>query len=380
MLNRLTRKFVGSGFHFVLVMLSLIGAAAGFTDCRTSTNNPVSSETSWTISGKTYLIGSKDAIGGVTVNCGGVSTLSEADGLYQLKNVPKGTQIITAEYSKAQTYTDSIVVTSDLTYFVFMALQTTNLSGHISNVIDGPIDSARVVLGNRVGRTDISGHYSFSKVPQGNYTLTVTHPDYVQYQTRVTLASSDSIYDMCVFRELSVEGQVSAYKYIDESRAASSLPISSDNERLFLRANGTDSLGVIHDGIEQDVLLTIVFPRVLGDSRISLSDGSVQLFADSLPSTFIIKAFPIRSAWTMIVSFLTQPPLGQMLASSIIGRNMSGSYVTVLGVDGLNQLLASYQSQGVIYGVELKGGTTSSTIFYSSYSQMKPRILLKARY
>jgi len=364
----------------LIVWLSVVGVA--LNGCANRDNSPTSPrQQTWTISGKTYLVGSKDPIGGVVLKCSGINTVSGSDGSYQLSGIPSGTQTLTAEFPMAQPYSSSVEVTSDLTYFVFVMLKFTNLSGYVTNAVDGPVDSAKVMLDNSVAQTDISGHYSFSRVPQGDYTLTVTHPDYLQFQIRITLDVLDSSYDVVLKRELSVEGQVSAYKYIDQSMAAWSLPVGTDNQRVFLRANGYDDLGVYHDGIEQDILLSIVFPRLLADSHVALIDGSVQLFADSLPVAFGIKAFPIKSSWTLAVSFLTQPVLGPILYSGTIGQNPSGGYVNVVGLDGLNQLLANYRGQGVVYGVEIKGGTITSTSFYSSYAlKNQARLLLKVRY
>jgi hypothetical protein len=358
----------------VCVWMLLNGCAS-----RDTSTNP--SDQTWTISGKTYLVGSKDPIGGVVVKCAGISTVSGADGSYQLRGIPGGTQIITAELPKAETYSKSVEVTSDITYFVFITVTYTNLSGYVSNAVDGPVNGAVVMIENNMTHTDISGHYQFTKLPRATDTLTITHPDYLQFQTKFVMTTQDTAYDVVLLRERSLSAVVSANTYLDQGRPSEILPVASDNGRLLLRANGYDSLGVYHLGIQQYILMTIVFPRLMVDDHVVVVEGSLQLYADSLPASFGLNTYLIGSSWTASATYYTQPALGALLSYGVIPKNSAPGYITMLGVDGLNQLLKLYRASGVNYGIELRGGTITSTAFYSSYaSTNQPKLTMKVRY
>ena len=346
---------------------------------RDTSINPI--DQTWTIAGKTYLVGSKDPIGGVTVKCAGVSAVSKPDGSYQLKGVAAGPQVFTASLPRAESFSDSIDVSTNLTYFVFITFRTTNVSGYVTNSVDGPVDGAEVALADYVTHTDISGRYQFTKVPRGTDTLTITHPDYLKFQSTIVLASPDTACDVFLLRERSLSAVVSANTYVDQARPSEMLPAASDNGRLFLRTNGYDSLGVYHLGIQQDILMTIVFPRLMVDDHVVVVEGSLQLYADSLPASFLLNSYWIGSSWTASVTYFTQPVLGPLLSSGVIPKNSAPGYITVLGADGLNQMLRLYRASGTNYGIELRGGTITSTAFYSSYaSKNQPKLTMKVRY
>ena len=79
-----------------LVCLSVVGVA--LNSCVDRDNAPTEpGPQSWTISGKTHLAGSKDPLSGVLVKCAGLSSTSDAGGSFEIRGVPRGTQILTAE-------------------------------------------------------------------------------------------------------------------------------------------------------------------------------------------------------------------------------------------------------------------------------------------
>ena len=375
----------GFGVRLPLGFCAIVAVSAllmVLNSCGKSGANPAeSSQEGWTITGKTYLVGSKSPVGGVTVKCAGVSTVSGADGSYQLRGIPGGIQILTAEYPKAEAYSDSLDVTSDLTYFVFVAIRYTNISGYVSNAVDGPVNGAVVSFSGLVTHTDLSGYYLFTKVPRTTDTLTISHPDYLLFKTSFALVTPDTSYDVQLIRELSVTGVVTANTYVDQARPTDILPTPASSDQLLLCTNGYDSAGVTHVGIEQNILVGISFPRFMSDSHVTIVDGSLQLYADSLPSSFNLFTYSIGSSWTASVTYRTQPALGILLSNVVIPKNAAPGYITVLSVGGLNQVLSQYRARGLSYGVELRGGTFTSTVFHSSVAPTnQPKLTMKVRY
>ena len=364
----------------LLACLAVVGVVLnGCVDRDPAPTEP--GQQNWTVSGKTYVVGSRDPIGGVIVRCARVSSTSDVDGSYQLRGIPGGTQTLTAGKSGAENYSVQIEVTADMTYFVFIDDKTTNLSGYVTNAVDGPVKGAKVIISDLVGYTDISGHYQFYKVPRRSDTLVISHPSYLMFKTAISLTTPDMTFDAVLKRDSVIAGRVSAYNYVDQSIPSGPFPVYPNLEHLSLRANGNDSLGVYHGGIERNIFVTIIFPLLLTDDRVTLLEGNLQLCTDGPYRTFGIQTYAIRSSWAYSVTYNTQPVVGPILYSSFGGDSLSGKYCTVLGTDGLNVLLADYRKTGVIFGVKIIGGTVYPVGFYSSYAtQNQPKLTYRVRY
>lgn len=303
----------------------------------------------WTISGKTYLLGSADPLPGVKVTCAGMSTTSGPDGSYEFRGVPEGTQTITAEKENCEGYSHSIEVTSDRKFYIYLSLKTAKVWGYVTNVIDGPIQGARVEMSDLVDYTDAAGRYELSNVPRSTDTLFVTHPDYNAYKTAISPDTSERQVDVVLTRDRIVEGVVTedtwVYEYLPNANYGTS-------QYLYLSTNGS---GVVNQ--RRHIYMNFAFPELLRDERISVLEANLQLSIYLQPPSVSYQTYAVASSWTeATLRFSTQPALGALLASGSVGGGPAGAYYSVVGTDGLKRLLQDWRANRPIYGVTIQGG------------------------
>ena len=335
----------------------------------------------WTISGKTYLAGSKDPLPGVMVKCAGLSATSAPDGQYEINGVPAGRQVLTAEKSGYEVHTDSLEVSADLAHYVYIGVKTANLSGYVTNVVDGPVAGAKVVLGSLYYYTDISGRFEFIRVPRGTNTLSVIHPRYLNFSSPVFLTAEEVSFDASLKRDSVFDISVRADSYVDQSTPTTWLPKYPNYQFLYLRTNGYDEAGVYHGGIEQNVLLYFSFPGFLTDERVTFLDAKLEVCLDRPHVPMTIQTYAIASTWGTLVTYNTQPLLGPLLYTGTISDIYSSTYWTVLGTEGIKSLLAVYRTTGVLNGIMVKGGAIDQVGIYSSHGTLNlPRMTFKVRF
>lgn len=315
------------------------------------------------------------------MKCAGLSSMSGSDGRYEIRGVPGGTQLLTAEKAGCDAYSSPLEVNGDVTHYVYLGFKSTNLSGYVTNAIDGPIKGAKVVLGSLFYYTDISGRYELITAPRGTDSLYVVHPSYLEFKTAISLTAQEMAFDAILKRDSVFQGGVRAFNYVDQASPTLYWPRFPNYQFLYLRANGYDSAGVYHDRIERSILVRFDFPGFLADERVSLLEASLEMCINGPHLPFNIKTYAITSIWTYSVTYNTQPPIGSLLFSSTIGDASLARYWTVLGTDGVRVLLADYRANGITYGFEIKGGTTDSVGIYSSRStQNQPKMTFKVRF
>jgi hypothetical protein len=303
----------------------------------------------WTISGKTYLLGSAEPLSGVKVTCAGMSTTSGPDGSYEFRGVPEGTQTITAEKENCEGYSHSVEVTSDRKFYIYLSLKTARLWGYITNVIDGPIPGARVEIHDLVDYTDASGAYELPNVPRWSDTLSVTHPDYTPYKTALSLDTSETRFDVVVTRDRIIEGVVTEDTYVYEYLPNANY---SASQYLYLSTNGSNAVNQ-----RRHIYMKFAFPELLRDERISVLEASLRLSIYLQPPSVSYQTYAVASSWSdATLRFPTQPALGVLLASGSVGGGPAGAYYSVLGTDGLNRLLQDWRANRPIYGVTIQGG------------------------
>lgn len=332
----------------------------------------------WTVSGKTYLVGSTDPLPGVVVKCEGLSATSCSDGSYELHGVPGGVHELTAEKPDCIAYSQTIEITTDVTHHVFFDFNGTDLSGFVTNGVDGRIIGAEVRLRGYVSYADISGFYQFVHVPQGPDTLHVMHPNYFAIDTAILLRVSNAHVDIALMRDSTLQITTFTSTYVDES-----LPntIFAPPDRLYLRGNGNDSLGQNHSGIRRFIYIKFDFPQIFRYPSVSVLDARLELCTDGPYPLTDFQTFAVTSPWTYLVNYSNQPTMGPMLSSGTIGDSLSARYWTVLGTDGFNQLAATYRATGQFFGVVIKGGGYYPIAFYTGNTPSSgPKVTLKLRY
>jgi len=330
----------------------------------------------WTVSGKTYLLGSADPISGVVVNCAGLSTTSRGDGSYELHGVPAGKQLITAEMVNCDRYSDTIDVKSDMKRYIYLTLRTTRLWGYVTNAVDGPIAGAAVRMQGNGVNTDASGRYELPPVTGASDTLFVTHALYMPFKMVVPLDSSVKRLDVSLTRQRVIQVKVTEDAYVDESRPDANFGASST---LLLSTNPSGQ-----SGYQKHIYLKVDLPEILRNEDVRILDASLQLMMSSPTPAISVQTYSVAASWTAAsITYNTQPARGALLGTETIGNGFMGRYWSILTTSGISQLIADWRANRPMYGVVVQGGPSGATpaSFYSSeLSGGAPKLTIQVQY
>jgi hypothetical protein len=127
-----------------------------------------------------------DPIEDVQVSAGDYFAFTDADGHYNITNVPTGTHIVTASKSGFQTSTETNinVVARQTTAldFALTPLPTTGtITGTVTDANGTPIEGVNVTISGHSDTTDGGGQYIIADVPAGTYTVTASKDGYETY-------------------------------------------------------------------------------------------------------------------------------------------------------------------------------------------------------
>jgi hypothetical protein len=360
------------GLTIVLLSAALVGC--------TSKDTPASTNGTWTITGKTTLIGAVNPLPGITVKCGGQSTTSGPDGSYELRGVPEGMQTITAEGPNCKPYSKSVEVRADTRHFIYLDFNGSTLSGYVSNMIDGPIQGATVTIGALSDLTDQGAHYQITDVPLKGDSIIIMHSRYYSARSFIFPAGPDTHVDFSLQRDTIVTGRIIADQYVDEAQP-NSIFITT---RLTLASNGYIGSNY-YSNIRRHIYLNFDFPPFMKDSRVTMIDGSLELCTDGSYSALGYDVYALATQWFYFSLTYNQQPVAASSLPAVPPASVTGArYITVLTSAALQQLLQSYRTNGVIYGVTLQAqstGTATSRSFYSMRSTVnQPRISFKVRF
>ncbi|MCX6134780.1 MAG: carboxypeptidase-like regulatory domain-containing protein [Ignavibacteriales bacterium] len=335
----------------------------------------------WTVSGKCYLAGSTNPVAGVIVSCGAVDVSSASDGSYSIRGVAAGDHLLTAHKSGLLDYSEKIHVDADVPMNVFLDFKRMNISGYVVNSVDGPISGARVKLATYVDVTDISGRFQFFNVPQVSDSLVVTHPDYNPSIAPVVVGDSTQRFDVTLTKDTVLTGNALTTQYVDQVFPNSYFPVWPNNDRVYLRANGVDSLGMYVGGVQRNIFLTFQFPPLLNQPSVTLVEGALELCTDKEYAPFDVQTYVIELSPSLLLTYANQPGVGALLFSGTVVNTAPGKYSAVLVTDGLKVLLARQQVQGVSPVVEIRGGFVYPVGFYSVQATAnKPRLRYTIHY
>jgi hypothetical protein len=331
---------------------------------------------SWTISGQAYLLGSADPLPGVKIACAGMSTTSGADGSYEFRGVPEGTQTITAQKENCDDYSYSIEINADRKFYIYLHLKTAKVWGHVANAIDGPIQGAKVQVSDFVDYTDADGRYELSNVPQSTDTLFVTHPDYNTFKIAVSPDSSERQVDVVLTTDRIIEGAIREDTYVYEALPNANYDASA---YLYLSTNNSSTTNQ-----RRNIYMKFEFPELLKDERVTVFEAKLELAMIFQAAQANFQIYAVASSWTASsLRFSTQPALGALLASGVVGGGLAGTYYTVLGTDGLTRMLQDWRANRPVYGITIQGGPTwpGSMAFYSiDWIPYQPMLTFKVRY
>jgi hypothetical protein len=363
-----------------LLLLALFLAFA-FPGCGKSDNPTQSGDRTWKISGTTHTLGSIDPLPGVVVKCAGITATSGSNGVYELRGVPEGKQTVTAQKTECENYAFVVDVISDVRHYIFMTIDGADLSGVVSNALDGPTSDAKVVVHGFTSTTDAFGRYEFSMVPHGADTLSVTHPRYIAYKAAITLAGSAMQQNVVLKRDSTFQGTVTLAKYVDERFPSTVYIVPFD--RMYLKANDPDTTAPYFKSFLQHFYVSVNFPVFLADQRVSIIDASLLICSDGPYPTTAVKTFSLQSYWYGTLTYNTQPATGSLLYSGSICDTSGPKFWQVLDTEGFNRLLTSFRTQALLNGVVVKGASTVGSIgFYSTLAALplRPKFTIRVRY
>ena len=359
-----------------LVLFSLMNG------CSKSDPSPAhSGDRTWTISGMTHALGAIDPLPGVVIKCAGITATSGSDGAYELRGVPEGKQTITAQKIECENYSFVVDVLSDVRHHIFLTIDGADLSGIVSNAVDGPVSDARVEVHGLTGTTDAFGRYEFSMVPHGADTLSVTHPRYIAYKAAITLAGSAMQQNVVLKRDSTFQGTVTLAKHVDERFPNTMYFVPYD--RMYLKANDPDTTAPYFKSFLQHIYVSVNFPVFLADQRVSIIDASLLICSDGPYPTTAVKTFSLESYWYGTLTYNTQPATGSLFYSGSICDTSGAKFWQVLGTEGFNRLLTSFRMQAVLNGVVIKGASAVGSLgFYSTLAALplRPKFTIRVRY
>jgi len=364
----------------VSVSVVYLGFAIQLPACHDSVDSPAGSVSrTWTISGQTHPLGAIAPLPGVVVACAGVSTTSGADGAYELRGVPEGISTITASKTDYDTYSSSIEVKSDVHHHIFMTFDGTDMTGFVSNVVDGPIQGAKVSFRGSVEITDAAGRYEFVSIKHGADTLVVTHPSYIPAQIRVAVDGAVKQLDIVLLRDSLVQLKAGIAKFVFEGQP--DVTFFNPLDIMNLSTNGYDINGQFQGVNRRHIYIYFEMPFLLYDSRVNVMDASVQMHGVYAYIATPFQTFAVDGPWTSSLTYRNQPATGPLLYSGSIGDSLTTRYWTVLDTEGFKQLLKSFRLNGTNYGITVQGGRADITSFHSVYSaQFSPILTVKMRY
>ena len=371
------KKNRNPAFFGLTVLLLLIILAGG---CTKSSDSPSqSSNGTWTVSGKTTLIGALSPLPGVTVKCGGQSMKSGTDGSYELRGVPEGIQVISAEGPNCKPYSKSIEVKSDTRHFIYLDYSGTTLSGYVSNILDGPIQGAAVKIGTLSDLTDQAGRYEISNVPLKSDSILVTHGRYFSVGSYISPAGPDTRLDFSMQRDSVIIGKFSANQYVDETAPNAFFETS----RLVVACNGYIG-ATYYSNIRRSIYMNFDFPPFMKDTRVTLLDGSLELCTEGAYASIACDIYAVASMWFYYsLTFNQQPVIGVPLRNPTFAATTGARYETILTIDHFKVLLDNYRAAGLINGIVIQGrpGYAVTRSYYSTRSLVNPpRISFKVRF
>ena len=146
------------------------------------------------ISGHVYLDGSSIPVPDAVVICGNVYDTTDSEGSYYLNNVLAQTHKLIVLKNHYISFETRVMLENDTIIPIYLA--SAQLSGIVKHRLFGPIEGARVMVGEASTFTISDGSYVLPTAPQGTHQITVSHPDYDSNTDIITIGVNGITYDM----------------------------------------------------------------------------------------------------------------------------------------------------------------------------------------
>lgn len=146
------------------------------------------------ISGHVYLDGSSIVVPDVVVICGDVYDTTDTEGYYHLEDITAQTHKLFARKNHYVSFEIRVMLENDTTIPIHLA--SASLTGVVEHRLYGPIDGAKVEVGEAATFTNSDGSYHLPTAPQGTHQIAVSHPDYDSTGHQVTIGADGGRHDV----------------------------------------------------------------------------------------------------------------------------------------------------------------------------------------
>ncbi|MCE1246940.1 MAG: carboxypeptidase regulatory-like domain-containing protein [Firmicutes bacterium] len=156
------------------------------------------------------------AISEAEVTVGGITTLSNEEGLFFIEGVPSGDQTISAVKSGFINYSGTIAITAGQVTEQAVTLEPSSTGGTVMGLVTDsvtglPVDGVQVTIGSVTDKTNVDGSYILSGVNAGVQTITGEKFGYIAYNGEVeVLANEITFHDFQITPE-ATSGTVSGF-------------------------------------------------------------------------------------------------------------------------------------------------------------------------
>ncbi len=159
-----------------------------------------------TISGTVTDSITNNPIAGATVMAGS-STTTDSDGHYLITGIPVGDTLVIASHPDYESMSQTVNLPEGETIFDFSLVPKAVIVGIVGDQDTGsPVAGAKVMLDGLSVTTDADGIYTMTRLDPGQYTLRITHAEYLPHEQPVTLLPGLNQVDVLLEARASLSG------------------------------------------------------------------------------------------------------------------------------------------------------------------------------
>ena len=174
----------------IALVTSILVVACGESD-------PIDSTATATVSG-VVRAATGAVIEGASVGIGSATATTDADGQFELQNLPVGSATIVTSASGFEQRSESIslVAGNNAHDVVLTRIPTATVSGVVTDLSGAVIEGASVKIGSATATTDAEGRFELQNLPVGNATIHTTAPGFVPRSETVSLVAEANTHDV----------------------------------------------------------------------------------------------------------------------------------------------------------------------------------------
>jgi hypothetical protein len=160
-------------------------------------DDPIGPGTTATVSGVVSAT-TGAVVQGATVKIGSATATTNAEGEFELQNLPVGNATITTTATGFDPRSESVsLAAGSNTHDVVLApTPTASVSGAVSASTGGVIAGATVEVGSATATSGADGRYEFASLPVGNATIVTSAPGFDEVSVSISLVAGPNVHDV----------------------------------------------------------------------------------------------------------------------------------------------------------------------------------------